>query len=203
MDISRVTGFVKNRIPQATEMDCRARGLDGILERVNAVGIAGIRNVTVTHATGTYDADPFNRTNDQTFNYYPLLNALVMPTGIKSISSVWNGTTRLEKTSKDNYLSGTMPVNSYVAEPNGIIYFSGTIEDATVLKIDGVFAGFTIDNLPDSYEPWIEAYIIMALSLNQYKNKDLLSEYIRKEKTLWWQVARGVSTSSYAGYVKR
>lgn len=202
MDLARITGFVKNRIPQANEMDCRSRGLDGILERVNVTGIAGIKSVTVTHPTSTYDEDPFNRTQDQEFNYYPLLNALVMPEGITSLSGIWNGTTRYEKSTKENYLAGTMPTNSYCAEPGGIIYFSGTIEDATVLKIDGLYGNYTIDNLPDRYESWIEAYIIMSLSLNQYKNRDLLSEYIPKERNLWWQVSRGITTTSTAGYAK-
>jgi len=200
MDIEKIWAFVKADIPNATKADVRFSARKAMLHRINADGLQSKRNLTVITATGTYNSDPQQRTDDQGFNLYPDIRCLVMPSGLMSITAVSYEGVPLSESTDAQYLQDCMPDYSYNASPDGLMYLSFVPEDGKVFRFTGLFRGYTIENLPDNFEPWLVTAILADLSSSKFKDELIFKMNAKQEITLWNKTGSGISGSPYANF---
>jgi hypothetical protein len=180
MDINKVYANVKLAVPEATLLEMN-KYLLSLLDEINANGAEGIRSYTVVSGTGTYGT-PQQRADGQTFNYYPNVKCLIVPSDVTLVEKVFLADQQLSEMSVSEYLSTTRPEYSYCITYTGEMYLSFDLEDGDVINILGKFGGMTVDILNDRFIPYMSNSIIASLVSNEYKDADAYAIYSRRAR---------------------
>ena len=190
MDIDRIRANVRLHIETARDMDVN-RFVSTALTKINETGFHRLVKVTVASIGEGVDADPANRTEGQSGNYYPLLDTLVLPSSILSVTSVFYNGVRVEKATAQDYALDTMPSMSYIFIGAGELRFSFDLTDGDEITIEGRVAVRNIAMLPDDYEEWLMSHVLAGPYLmRQYRDNDLFKYYeMQRERS--WRACKG------------
>lgn len=185
MDIDRIRANARLHIDTARDIDVN-RFISTALTKINETGFHRLVKVTVATIGVGIDADPANRTEGQTGNYYPLLDTLVLPSSILSVTGVFYNGVRVEKATAQDYALDTMPSISYIFIGAGEIRFSFDLTDGDEITIEGRVAVRNVAMLPDDYEEWLMSHVLAGLYLmRQYRDPDLFAYYERQRAQAW------------------
>lgn len=180
MNINKVYANVKLAVPDATLIEMN-KYLLAEIDTINARGIEGMRKYAVVYPTEESYGSPSDRTDSQTFNYYPDVKCFILPSEVALVEQIYHGTTKLSEMSMVDFVSQTEQVpNAYYLSFNGEIYFYSELTEGDIITVVGSFGGLTADMLPDKYIPALSNAIIAGLVSNEYKDPDAFAIYSRR-----------------------
>ena len=183
MNLNSVHAQVRLYIPEAgiAEMN---KYLGSAMDEINSRGLERIVPITVTSPAGDYNADPLMRTDGQAFNYYPLMQCIVLPSTVSNVSKLLLNDVAIQQISLIDCTIGST-LQYYAISDTGEIYFTVPLVDGDVVKITGRASAITAAVLPDRYIPYLTYAILSGLYSDEYKNPDQYAIYSRKAKSAY------------------
>lgn len=179
MNVNTVYADVRLCIPDATLIEMN-KYLQQALQYINSRGLERMHTITVVTATGTYDADPLNRTDGQLFNYYPLSKCLVLPSNVVNVQRLHVDGIEIPAINYNDYVQGVYLTQAYSITESGELYFVIALTDSSIVSITGRVGGLTPSSLPDQFIPYLANSILTGLYSKEYKDPDQYAVYMRK-----------------------
>ena len=185
MDARAVYANVLMHIPEATLLEVN-KYLQLALDEVNSQGKETITALVVSNPDSTPYGTPSQRTSNQTFNYYPDVKCLVLPSSIVYVAKVYVGTQLYSPLSATEYLGDATELAainngySYYLSDTGEMYFVSALTAGDTVKILGRIGGNTLAMLPDSYLAYLTYAVLTGMYSSEYKDADAYAIYSNK-----------------------
>lgn len=188
MDARAVYSNVLMHVPDATQLEVN-KYLQLALDEINSQGKETITATSVVNPTVKPYGSPAERTLAQSFNYYPDVKCLVVPSSVTYVAKVYVNDTLYSPISASEYLSTPESLSmfsgrAYYLNAIGEMYFVSDLNDGDIVKILGKSGIGKLELLPDSYMAYLNYYVLCGLYASEYKDADQYAIYSRKLETV-------------------
>lgn len=188
MDARAVYSNVLMHVPDATQLEVN-KYLQLALDEINSQGKETITAIAVVEPTSKPYGTPAERTLAQSFNYYPDVKCLVVPSSVTYVAKVYVNDTLYSPISASEYLKGEANLaiysgKAYYLSGTGEMYFITDLVDGDIVKILGKAGIGKLELLPDSYMAYLNYYVLCGLYASEYKDADQYAIYSRKLETV-------------------